>query len=131
MQMIEILTYGTLKSGFRANMKLEGSEFLGIGTTSDRFKIFGSAFPMAFFDKDGHKIRGEVYRISKDTLKALDQYEGYPTFYDRKEIIAVVNSGEWSQIKKVWMYYIRDEDREVYANQPELSPGEDKILEWK
>ena len=42
----------------------------------------------------GEKVRGALYRITPQHLRALDSFEGYPRLYIRKEVIVVPDAGE-------------------------------------
>ncbi len=42
----------------------------------------------------GEKVIGAVYEISERDLKRLDQYEGYPTVYDRRKITVWTETNE-------------------------------------
>lgn len=35
-----------------------------------------------------------IWEISKEDLKSLDMYEGYPTYYIRKKVVVTKNNGE-------------------------------------
>ncbi len=41
---------------------------------------------MDIIEKPGGKVHGAVYVIDTDDLKKLDQYEEYPTAYERKQV---------------------------------------------
>lgn len=41
----------------------------------------------------GNKVLGAVYLVTEEQLRALDRYEGYPNFYNRKSF-NVVSRGE-------------------------------------
>jgi len=97
-----VFVYGTLKRGFWNNYLLEDAEFLGEGTTLEKFKLFTVGFPYAVPDKSGLPLRGEVYRVCKGTLKRLDRLEGYPSHYRRKEVEVRLDSGE---VIKAIIYY--------------------------
>lgn len=42
----------------------------------------------------GEKVRGALYRITLEHLRALDSFEGYPQLYIRKEVLAVPDNGD-------------------------------------
>jgi gamma-glutamylcyclotransferase (GGCT)/AIG2-like uncharacterized protein YtfP len=42
----------------------------------------------------GEKVLGAVYEISERDLKRLDEYEGYPTIYDRRKVTVWTETNE-------------------------------------
>lgn len=123
----KVFVYGTLRKGERANHKM-GSEFIGPAVSLDKFKVWGTGFPMAVVSDDGHPLRGEIYEVSPETLRGtLDPYEGYPHFYTRALFEFV--SGDEHHI--AWMYFIPTEQAEGYS-MPEsyLQPADDGTLNW-
>jgi len=42
----------------------------------------------------GEKVLGAVYEISERDLKRLDNYEGYPTIYDRRKVTVWTETNE-------------------------------------
>jgi gamma-glutamylcyclotransferase (GGCT)/AIG2-like uncharacterized protein YtfP len=118
-----ILVYGTLKSGHGANRcYMQGkSEFIrndrisakmydlgafpAIKAVAPKGTEWGQDTPVPFMS-DGPTVVGEVYRVTDETLPGrLDNYEGYPDFYDRREF--ETESGE-----KVWAYTFRKDPDE-------------------
>ena len=76
-------------------------------------------FPGLVKSEEKNELVFETYKIKdddKDTLKILDQYEGYPSFYDRCEI-ELENLGV-----KSWVYYLKD-DVEYLTRQRQIKSG--------
>lgn len=44
-----------------------------------------------------------LWRVSKDCLRALDRYEGYPSLYDRTIVDVNASSG---QVAEAWIYFM-------------------------
>jgi gamma-glutamylcyclotransferase (GGCT)/AIG2-like uncharacterized protein YtfP len=42
----------------------------------------------------GEKVAGAVYEISEGDLRRLDKYEGYPSIYNRREVVVFPEDGE-------------------------------------
>ena len=105
----QVFVYGTLKSNghVRGLNKFPGAVIVGKATTlyPDYDMIDLGSFPGVLLQGTS-KVVGEVWEVDEDTLKLLDQIEGYPTFYDR----TVVHTTEG----KAWMYYL---DRDEYAEE--------------
>lgn len=53
-------------------------------------------------------VWGALYHITKECLQRLDKYEGYPTFYKRKEV-TIKTDDEKEYL--AWVYY-RESERE-------------------
>ena len=87
-----VFVYGTLKSGHGNNRLLRGSELVGMATTEEPMGFYGKGIPFMFHEPaEGHeavKVRGELWDVDNETLKALDQLEGHPTWY-RREITSL------------------------------------------
>ena len=56
-------------------------------------------------------IVGEVYRIDSDTLEVLDEYESYPTLYDRKIIAVMVDDIQYDCI--IYTYNLSVENEQL------------------
>jgi gamma-glutamylcyclotransferase (GGCT)/AIG2-like uncharacterized protein YtfP len=57
----------------------------------------------------GSKVAGAVYEISERDLRSLDKYEGYPTVYDRLNVLVMT---EDSDPIKVITYIKREQSEE-------------------
>jgi len=63
----------------------------------------------------GKRVTGAIYEISERELKLLDKYEGYPTIYNRLNVIVRTEDGE--PIEAVT--YIKVEQSETTKPPPE------------
>lgn len=100
-----VFVYGTLKKGYAANMYLEDGVFVGQGTTIDTFKMAdNSVYPMIVPSTNdlvsGHVV-GEVYKVDDDIFNMLDDYEGYPSLYDRDQYSIELFDGT---VVDCWIY---------------------------
>jgi gamma-glutamylcyclotransferase (GGCT)/AIG2-like uncharacterized protein YtfP len=98
-----VFVYGTLKRGgrIRALDKVQGSEFLGETLTKDRFHMIDLGAYPGVVDADpeqGTQIAGELFRVTSDLMHQLDQVEGYPAFYNRRQIE--------TNLGTAWIYYL-------------------------
>ena len=96
--------YGTLRKGQRANYMMNRTTFVGVFTEKLPFIMVDlGSFP-ALLDSEEPKLATfEVYDMKDDdeaTLRQLDNYEGYPAFYDRKAV--TLESG-----MSVWFYFMK------------------------
>lgn len=85
--MDKVFVYGTLLTGENNNRLLSSSELLG-EATADGFDMYSlGGFPACVENEESKiPVKGEVWKVDPDTMTRLDMLEGYPSFYDRKEI---------------------------------------------
>lgn len=121
-----VFVYGTLKKDEGANYKLDKETFFGEFVSESLFRVFGEGFPMAVLSTDGHPLRGEVYSVTQETLRNLDAYEGYPSFYTRSKLI--FRNAEDDSRLAAWVYHINDPSNYVFKHP--LKPREDSTLVW-
>lgn len=107
---MHLFVYGTLKRGQHNHHFLTNAQFLGEDVTELAIYDLGAinhtgGFPILV--KNGnYKIVGEVYKIDKDILQAIDRLEGHPNFYKREVI--KLESGKLAHT------YIFTLDREIH-----------------
>lgn len=104
--MVEVFVYGTLKKGGSWHRLLSGSKYLGSASTQHEYTLTKDMVPMVW-DAPGVRIHGEVYGVSDDTLRRLDELEGHPSWYTRREVPVVLDgSGE---VIIAWLYFMTGE----------------------
>ncbi len=87
-----IFVYGTLRQGYWNHALLSRAEFVGQGkTVKPEFVMRAVSYPFISDptpeDQEfATQIVGELYMVSEKEMKELDRLEGYPTFYDRRQI---------------------------------------------
>jgi len=110
-----VFVYGTLKAG-EPNYSVMTDEttgrweFVGAGTMVNKYPlVIGSRYNIPFLlaqEGVGYNVRGEVYCVDDDKLKALDILEAYPEFYTRRVEEIAMASGEvlraWTYLLPVW-----------------------------
>lgn len=84
--MINVFVYGTLKTGQSRNHILEPHSPGIPCVTVQKFKMKRAGYPFIKPDSRGFPVVGELYRVSDETLKVLDQIEGYPNLFNRLKI---------------------------------------------
>ena len=111
--MTTVAVYGTLREGFGNHALLAKSKLLSREKTQPEFTMYSlGGFPFILHDGDTPMVV-EVYEVDDTVMGSLDRLEGYPTFYDRKQIptsqgdawiyfmhtayrgTEVVDSGDW------------------------------------
>ena len=97
-----VAVYGSLKQGRGNHRLLRESQLKGVTRTSPEWTMYSMyAFP-GIVPEGNTAIKVEVYEVNVDTFARLDMLEGYPSFYDRKEIA--------TEYGDAWIYYLDECD---------------------
>ena len=89
--------YGSLRKGLSNHYFLKSSEYLGQTTTQPEWSLYDlGAFP-ALVPTGNTAVVVEVYRVTPQTLAALDQLEDYPEWYQRQRLTTPYG--------ECWIYY--------------------------
>ncbi len=78
-----VFVYGTLLRGEVNHGLLEGAEWVGEHRTEPRFTLVRLGAYPGLINAGHTAIAGELYRIDRAGLRALDVLEDYPRLYDR------------------------------------------------
>lgn len=97
----KVFVYGTLRKGLSWNHLLSTSKFLGEAKTKNKYALYAETIPYVIEDKEVSQIAGEVYEVDNETLQKLDQLEGHPNWYRRKEIEIMLNNS----LILAWIYF--------------------------
>jgi gamma-glutamylcyclotransferase (GGCT)/AIG2-like uncharacterized protein YtfP len=83
-----LFVYGTLRRGLPSNSLLAGQQFLGEARSLPHYRLYDAGpYPCLVEDpQQGVAVRGEVWRVDEATLARLDEYEGVPHLFVRREI---------------------------------------------
>jgi len=99
-----VFVYGTLMKGEANNRLLKTSERMGTEIVSGFTMVSLGAYPACISDETSTtSVLGEVWKIDTETFQRLDRLEGYPHFYDRKEVDTFAG--------KAWIYFMPKEKR--------------------
>jgi gamma-glutamylcyclotransferase (GGCT)/AIG2-like uncharacterized protein YtfP len=75
--MAKLFVYGTLKRGYSRAEALRGEVFLGSAKTEAQYRMFNCGhYPGLVESPDGLYIEGELWEVSPECLKRLDEIEG-------------------------------------------------------
>ena len=91
-----VAVYGTLKRN-QSNYYhyLLNSPHIGSGTTTAKYPLIVDGLPYLLPQKGiGHHVEVDVFLVDKETFADLDQLEGHPHHYERKQITITLHSGE-------------------------------------
>ena len=96
--MHNVLVYGSLRRGLHNHYLLEHTLFVGNIKTPALWTLYDlGAFP-AVVPGGNTAITGEVYQVDDATFAELDLLEGYPDFYQRRQID--------TDLGLLWIYYL-------------------------
>ncbi|QDP48523.1 MAG: putative gamma-glutamylcyclotransferase [Prokaryotic dsDNA virus sp.] len=98
-----IAVYGTLKKGYgNYYAYLTNAKHLGRGTTKDKYPLVVSGLPYLVDEKGrGHNVVVDVFKVSDAQLQRVDQLEGHPRWYKRKQIDIKLKN----RTLKCWIYF--------------------------
>lgn len=101
-----VAVYGTLRKNNGNHRLLRESRYCGTETLNLSATLYTlGPFPALVFNDDNESpITVEIYEVNKPTLNSLDRLEGYPSFYNRKQIETSVGPA--------WIYYQTEEYHE-------------------
>lgn len=99
--MIRVFVYGTLKQGQRNGHYLSSAEFIDRHVTQSRYSMFEFEGYPAVCLHGAHSIHGELYWVSKQQFRQLDELEQYPDYYQRIQIPTTHGDA--------WMYIVSRE----------------------
>lgn len=96
----KVFVYGTLQNGLGGRT----GQFVSKAWTVDKFSLAHYGFPAAYFsslkENEGY-IRGEIYEITPEILRSLDQYEGCPDLFLRLKVLVQDEDGH---VHRCWVY---------------------------
>jgi len=100
-----VAVYGTLRKNHYNNYLLRNQAYVGLHRTTPEYTMYSlGGFPAVTLNGE-NEIVLEIFQVNdNETLKNLDSLEGYPTFYNRKEID--------TEYGKAWMYYMENDARD-------------------
>ena len=107
----QVLVYGSLRKGLGNDIhgfaRATGTsvEFLGHAVVEGEMHSYGG-FPYVWFPEEcSAEVVGEVYHLNDPEghlAASLDRLEGYPSFYNRKEVDTPYG--------KSWVYFFNEKD---------------------
>jgi gamma-glutamylaminecyclotransferase len=87
-----LFVYGTLMKNLSNHSYLKYSLYLGECYSLEKYVILiDGSIPYLSTSKNIYNIKGELYDISNDTLKQIDELEDEGNWYKRKELKIVLN----------------------------------------
>jgi gamma-glutamylcyclotransferase (GGCT)/AIG2-like uncharacterized protein YtfP len=122
-----LFVYGTLKRGFHWNSKYLhhrlGAEYISDAITCDDFALVvgDCGVPYLLGDVSGegaalNKIRGELWRVSDEALRGLDDYEGLSKGYYSRKLINVIDDDD-NDSTSAFVYLLNSSSSELKTRQ--------------
>lgn len=99
-----VAVYGTLKKGNGNYYRyLTDSKFVASGKTEDKYPLLIQGLPYLVEEKGvGHNVKVDVFKVSDTVFKKLDELEGHPRWYCRKQIPIRISK---NRVLTCWIYF--------------------------
>lgn len=117
-----LFVYGTLKRDFSNHYLLEDQEYVGKAETWNNYIMLRHGIPYVYEASKAYRgdegyplelikgsmIQGEFYKVDDEALARIDQLEGHPSWYCRKQINIRVDIGDdYPMTCRAWIYFMR------------------------
>lgn len=115
MQKRYYIAYGSNLNIRQMRMRCPTARIVGTAILSNYELLFKGSKTGAYLTverRPGSTVPVAVWEVTAEDEKALDRYEGFPTFYYKKELEPVVKSGSEVRRLKAFMY-VMHEDRQT------------------
>ena len=116
------LAYGSNLHCQQMRYRCPDAEVVGTATIPDHRLMFKGSKTGAYLTIEpakGHSVPVGVWAVSKQDERHLDRYEGYPTFYYKKEMTVTIKDYETGEPRQETAFvYIMHEDRPLGAPSP-------------
>lgn len=106
---ITVAVYGSLKKGYSNHPLLSSSKLLFAQWVQGFTMSSLSAFPACHEADTDKEVWVEVYEVTPEVFTRLDQLEGYPRMYNRKQLLLGDNGTE--NFCNPWIYYMEGESK--------------------
>ena len=105
--MAKLFVYGTLKRGYSRAEALRGEKFLGTAKTEARYRMYNCGnYPGLVESPDGLSIEGELWEVSPECLKRLDEIEGVGVRLYQRAMVRLKSPHDREQVETY--LYLRD-----------------------
>ena len=104
-----LFVYGSLLSFNSRGYMLKGSKLIGEAVLED-FGLYEVDWYPGIVPRRGSKVRGELYEVSEELLREIDEYEGI--LYERRKVRVSLEGGK---MVEAWTYvYLGEVEEERY-----------------
>lgn len=108
------LAYGSNLNVRQMRFRCTGAKVIGTAEIRNYellFKGSRSGSYLTIEKKRGGKVPVAVWEVSDDNEKALDRYEGFPTFYYKRNMNVNVRLSDGTVIRRAAFVYVMHEER--------------------
>ena len=117
MQKRYYIAYGSNLNIPQMRMRCPGARIIGTSVVPDYELLFKGSKTGAYLTiepKEGESVPVAVWETTDADEAALDRYEGFPTFYYKKEMVLPIVGIRTGKVRKRQVYvYIMHEDRPI------------------
>lgn len=111
------IAYGSNLNVRQMLMRCPDSRMIGTAMIPDYRLMFKGSKTGSYLTIEkapGHKVPVGVWEVSARDEKSLDRYEGYPSFYYKKELVLPITGIRSGKIRRRKVFvYIMHEDRQL------------------
>ena len=114
MQFIDkVFIYGNNKQSQKIQDQIDYTKYVGAAETLKTFNMINlGGYPAIYYKSDkGYKILGDLYSLSREQIRYLDQLKGEGIFFDRilEEIYIVRKTPRKNgTLVKAWVYILQE-----------------------
>ncbi|RWS19729.1 gamma-glutamylaminecyclotransferase-like isoform X1, partial [Leptotrombidium deliense] len=121
-----LFVYGTLKRGqpnhrYLVDRNTGYCRFVSEAKTEEKWPlVIASKYNIPYLLNTkgvGKRVHGEVYYVDEKKLKTLDEFEGYPEYYEKFEIAVELYSFHCEELRLrkmfAWAYILTDFDEKL------------------
>jgi gamma-glutamylcyclotransferase (GGCT)/AIG2-like uncharacterized protein YtfP len=110
-----VFVYGSLRRGHSNHREMAGAALVRADARLVGYRrvLYDSGYP-AIHWRAGEEVTGELYEVDAAHLERLDEFEGCPEWYQRRDVVLV--SGE-----RAFAYVVSSERGELLPDFPEAT----------
>ncbi|MCM1275476.1 MAG: gamma-glutamylcyclotransferase [Lachnospiraceae bacterium] len=108
------LAYGSNLNVYQMRCRCPGAKVIGTAEIRNYELLFKGSLSGSYLTiekKRGGKVPVAAWEVSPENEKALDRYEGFPTFYYKKELTISIKLLDGTVEKRAAFVYIMHENR--------------------
>ncbi len=111
------IAYGSNLNISQMRMRCPGARIIGTSVIDDYQLLFKGSKTGSYLTiepKDGAEVPVVIWEVTESDEKALDRYEGYPSFYYKKEMTLDIKGIRTKKVRRREAFvYIMHEEREL------------------
>ena len=111
------IAYGSNLNVYQMKFRCPNARIIGTAVVPNYELLFKGSKTGSYLTiepKDGSNVPGAVWETTAEDELALDRYEGYPTFYYKKELVLPIKGIKTGKVRNRKVYvYIMHEDRPI------------------